>query len=115
MKKLLVSLLLYMILISGNFLFSFPFITISVVNAERETPPYAKWSSLAMKKTKEKYPNAQIVDYLHIGRDKGTNSSTEKFKLWLKENSKEFGVYVNIEFDTETERVLNITFKETSR
>ncbi|WP_157273143.1 DUF3889 domain-containing protein [Neobacillus bataviensis] len=82
---------------------------------QKPVPPYAKFGTLAMEKTHEKYPNAKIIDYLHIGRITGSQSSTEKFKLWLKDNSKEFGVFVNIEFNNETGKVTNITFKETSR
>ena len=37
----------------------------SIVHAQ---PPYAKWGKLAVEKTKEKYPKAEIIDYLHIGR-----------------------------------------------
>ncbi|ANB58584.1 hypothetical protein GFC29_799 [Anoxybacillus sp. B7M1] len=83
--------------------------------AQTEMPPYAKWGRLALQKTKEKYPNAQIVDYLHIGRDQQANVTTEKFKLWLRTNQKEFGVFVNIQFNTATERVIGITFQETPR
>lgn len=82
---------------------------------QKPIPPYAKWSVLALKKTKEKYPNANIIDYLHIGKVTGPNTSTEKFKLWLKDNQKEFGVYVDIEFNNKTEAVINISFKETPR
>ncbi|MDM5188647.1 DUF3889 domain-containing protein [Bacillus sp. DX4.1] len=79
-------------------------------------PPYAKWGKLAVEKTKEKYPKAQIIDYLHIGRKPKTVSiTTEKFKLWLRENGKEYGVFVDVEFDTKTERFLKITFQKTSR
>jgi hypothetical protein len=85
------------------------------VNAEQEGPPHAKWGQIAMKKTKEKYPQANIIDYLYIGREKGANSSTEKFKLWLKENNNEFGVFVNIEFDNKTEQIIDIKFRETTR
>jgi hypothetical protein len=87
----------------------------SVVLAEKPVPSYAKWGTLAMKKTKERYPNAQIIDYLHVGKTSGPSSSTEKFKLWLKENQREFGVFVDIEFNKQTEKVINITFRETSR
>jgi hypothetical protein len=68
-----------------------------------------------MQKTKEKYPQAKIIDYLHIGRDKGENTSIEKFKLWLKQNNKEYGVYVNIIFDNKTEQIIDVKFKETTR
>lgn len=68
-----------------------------------------------MQKTKEKYPQANIIDYLHIGRDKGADTSVEKFKLWLKQNNKEFGVFVNIIFDNKTEQIIDVKFRETTR
>nr|WP_244440954.1 YqzG/YhdC family protein [Neobacillus jeddahensis] len=86
-----------------------------IVNAQKPIPPYAKWGTLAMKKTHERYPHADIIDYLHIGRRSGPRTSTERFKLWLKDNKKEFGVFINIEFNTQTEKVVKITFKETKK
>jgi hypothetical protein len=80
------------------------------------SPPYAKWGTLAIRETNKKYPNAKIVDYLHVGRQ--TVSSTtarETFKLWLKQGNREFGVYVRITFDTATERIQAIVFEETER
>ena len=82
---------------------------------ERPTPPYAKWGQIAMSRVKEKYPQAKIVDYQHIGRNTGTAVSTEKFKLWLKQGNKEFGVFVDITFDNKTEKITGIKFKETTR
>jgi hypothetical protein len=82
---------------------------------QKPIPPYAKWGALAMKETKEKYPNAQIIDYLHIGRESGAQTSTEKFKLWLRGQEKEFGVFVDIKFNNKTEKIENITFRETDR
>lgn len=77
------------------------------------TPPsYAKWGQVAVKTGMEKYPNAKIVDYLHIGRENRANSSIEKFKLWLKENGKEFGLFINIEFDPKNDRVIAINIRE---
>ncbi|RHW43604.1 DUF3889 domain-containing protein [Neobacillus notoginsengisoli] len=78
-------------------------------------PKYAKWSQIALLETKEKYPQAKIVDYLHIGRDKGENTSEEKFKLWLKQNNKEFGVSVTIIFDNKTEQMIDVKLRETTR
>lgn len=85
---------------------------IAYANTKLEVPSYAKWGKMAMQKTKEKYPNADIIDYLHVGRKKGEQTSVETFQLWLKEDQKEFGVKVDIEFANETERVINISFKE---
>jgi hypothetical protein len=82
---------------------------------QKPIPSYAKWGQMAVKETQKKYPNAQVVDYLHIGKVSGERSSTEKFKLWLKGTQKEFGVFVNIEFNNQTEKVINITYKETPR
>jgi hypothetical protein len=83
--------------------------------AEKAIPPYAKWGRLAMQKTKERYPNSDIVDYLHIGREVKGDVSIEKFKLWLKNNKKEFGVYITISFKTNTGDLLDIKFKETTK
>ncbi|WP_044748890.1 DUF3889 domain-containing protein [Bacillus alveayuensis] len=113
MEKSFVSLLLGMMFIFGNFS-TFPFTTINTVSAEREVPPYAKWGELAIEKTKEKYPNAQVIDYLHIGTETKANSTIEKFKLRLKENDKQFNVFVNIEFETVSEKVIDITFKQSA-
>lgn len=104
-------------LLFGLFWFGeYPLETNEVVAlAQQQAPPYAKWGQVAMKKTKERYPQANIIDYLHIGREKGPKNSTEKFKLWLKTDSKEFGVFVDITFENETEQIKDIKFRETTR
>lgn len=83
--------------------------------AQLEVPAYAKWGKLAMKETQSKYPNAKIIDYLHEYSESKDGSTTEKFKLWLKEDEKEFGVFIKITYITETEKVVNIEFQETTR
>jgi hypothetical protein len=87
----------------------------AILHAQQEIPSYAKWGSLAVRKTKERYPDAAIVDYLHIGKESGTKRSTEKFKLWLKRGGKEFGVFVDIEFETDNEKLIDVKFRETNR
>ncbi|MCA1053772.1 YqzG/YhdC family protein [Rossellomorea aquimaris] len=107
----------------GFILISMIVLSIHVPNAAAENldsigvtvPSYAKWGRIAMQKTKERYPEAQIVDYLHIGREDSDGYSTEKFKLWLKGSNKEFGVLINIRFDSKTEELKQISFKEVSR
>jgi hypothetical protein len=113
LRKLLIGLLVTIGLVSTIVT---PMKFTDVANAQQKPiPHYAKWGTLAMEKTQEKYPNAKIIDYLHIGRITGSHSSTENFKLWLKENSREFGVFVHIEFNNKTEKVMRITFKETTK
>jgi len=87
----------------------------TLAHTKQETPSYAKWGRVAMQETQTKYPNAKIIDYLHEGSESKGDSTIEKFKLWLKEPEKEYGVLVRIEFNTETEKVVNITFEETSK
>ncbi|MFD2043712.1 DUF3889 domain-containing protein [Ornithinibacillus salinisoli] len=112
MKLLISILLVFGILLFGN---SSILDINKIIIAEKETPPYAKWGQIAMKKTKEQYPQAEIIDYLHIGREKGTEYSIEKFKLWLKKDSGEFGVFVDIKFNNETEQIIDIKYRKTTR
>lgn len=87
----------------------------TIAQIQEEISTYAKWGQLAVKETHEKYPNANIIDYLHEGSESKGESTIEKFKLWLKEEDKEFGVFVRIEYATKTEKVIHIEFRETSR
>ena len=84
-------------------------------NVQQEIPAYAKWSKIAIKETQLKYPNADIIDYLHEGSESSGDSTIEKFKLWLKDHNKEFGVFVTITYITESEEIVNIEFQETVR
>ena len=78
-------------------------------------PAYAKWGRMAMQNIMAKYPKADVIDYLHIGREVGTVTSVEKFKLWLRaEDNREFGVYVDITFNNQTEEVVDIKYTETN-
>lgn len=80
-----------------------------------DEPAYAKWGRVAMTETKAKFPEAEIIDYLHVGRENGLNISKEIFKLWLKDKQKEFGVFVHISFHNQTEKMIDITFQVTDR
>ncbi|MER2172525.1 MAG: DUF3889 domain-containing protein, partial [Psychrobacillus psychrodurans] len=40
------------------------------------------------------------------------SSTIEKFKLWLKDSGKEFGVSVRIEYITDTDELVNIQIQE---
>ncbi|SDP76473.1 Protein of unknown function [Litchfieldia salsa] len=81
---------------------------------KKPVPNYAKWGVLAMKETQKRYPMADIKDYQHIWREDKKNGTTiERFKLWLKQDNKEFGLYVTFTFDTKTEELKDILFVET--
>ncbi|WP_432360960.1 YqzG/YhdC family protein [Sporosarcina sp. UB5] len=89
--------------------------TPSITSAQVQEPAYAKWGLLAVKETKQKYPNANVIDYLHIGSETKGDTTIEKFKLWLKDDRHEFGVFVNITFNTKTGQFIKIDFRETDR
>jgi len=73
-----------------------------------------KTKVIAMQETMEKYPQAQIIDYLHVGRKiKTPTTSEETFKLLLQEGNRVWALLVHIEFEPKTEKVLNIRFEET--
>ncbi|MBM6601944.1 DUF3889 domain-containing protein [Priestia megaterium] len=80
--------------------------------ADKAIPSYAKWGKIAIKKTKEEYPNAKIYDYLHVKRQQKGQYSIETFKLWLSENNNKFEVMVHIKFETTTERILNVSIQK---
>lgn len=87
----------------------------TLTQQHQQTPAYAKWGALAVKETKQKYPDANIVDYLHIGSETKDDTTIEKFKLWLKDDQREFGVIIHITFTTETGDIIKIEFQETDR
>ncbi|WP_010098349.1 DUF3889 domain-containing protein [Ornithinibacillus scapharcae] len=111
MRKAIISLICCSIFSAGIFIIQQP---INVVTAQNTNPSYAKWGRLAMQKVHEKYPNANIVDYFHVGRKKGAETSTETFKLWLEAPDKEFGIFIDITFTNDTEEVVDIGFREVS-
>ncbi len=78
-------------------------------------PPYAKWGRMAVQETMKKYPQAEIVDYLHVGRiNKTATTSEETFKLLLQQGNRRWAVFVRIEFEKESERVVAVRFEETT-
>lgn len=87
----------------------------SYTYAQDQEPAYAKWGKLAVKETQTKYPHATIIDYLHIGSEIKEDTTIERFKLWMKDDSKEFGVFINIKYTTVTGKLVNVEFQETSR
>lgn len=87
----------------------------SIAHTQEEIPAYAKWGRLAVKEVQSKYPDATVIDYLHEGSETKGDTTIEKFKLWLKDSDKEFGVFVHITYTTETEEIVNVEFQETTR
>ncbi|WP_269320498.1 YqzG/YhdC family protein [Alicyclobacillus macrosporangiidus] len=79
-------------------------------------PAYAPWGRMAMRIVQNRYPNAAIVDYLHVGRrNLSATQAQETFKLWLRQGKQEFGVYVTITFNPKTQRVLRTDLRRTAR
>ena len=78
--------------------------------------PYTEWGQYALAQAQKRYPSYAIVDYLHVGRTTYTSTYVkETFKFWLKRGQTEFGVYVKVYFDPNTNHVTRILFCETDR
>lgn len=77
-------------------------------------PDYARWGRIAVQETIKRY-QASVLDYLHMGRQEVSPTvAEEKFKLWVKQGTREFGVLVTVRFNPKTNEQLSISFKETS-
>ncbi|WP_217595093.1 DUF3889 domain-containing protein [Cohnella sp. GbtcB17] len=84
--------------------------------ADAADTTYHKWSLIAIKETKLKYPKAALVDYSHIGRTQLEGGlCEEKFKLWLRQADREFGVYVTVRFNDAEDRLVSVDMRETPR
>ncbi len=87
----------------------------SAAYGQTAQPEYAKWGIVAMEAAKAKY-GVPIVDYLHLGRfPAAPGAAEERFKLWLKDDSREFGVIVSVQFYTANDRLITVKFRETDR
>ncbi|WP_179280992.1 DUF3889 domain-containing protein [Paenibacillus sp. XY044] len=76
-------------------------------------PPYAKWGLIAVKEAQKKY-NSEISDYQHIGRiNLSPTEAEETFKLLLNRQGAPAAVIVTVRFNTVTERLITIKFRET--
>jgi hypothetical protein len=100
--------------ILGIFLLLLAVSNTTIANAQQEIPAHAQWGKVAIKETQVKYPQAKIIDYLHEGSEVNEDSTIEKYKLWLKQSDKEFGVHVRIQYVTNTNKVEKIEIQETT-
>lgn len=98
--------------ILGIFLVLFAVRNSTIAYAQQEIPAHAQWGKVVIKEAQAKYPQAKILDYLHEGSEVNGDSTIEKFKLWLKQSDKEFGVHVRIKYVTNTNKVVKIEFQE---
>jgi hypothetical protein len=79
-------------------------------------PEYAKWGKIAVKQTELRYPQADVVDYKHIGRDDVSGTvAAENFEFNLKQGDREWKVNVRVEFNKDTEQIQSISFEEVNR
>lgn len=76
-------------------------------------PGYAKWGRLAMEETAKAYEGASIIDYKYEGRtDRGHGLAEERFRLWLRQGEREFGVRVTISVEVASDTSRGVKFEE---
>ncbi|OMF36831.1 hypothetical protein BK133_08695 [Paenibacillus sp. FSL H8-0548] len=98
------------------------FILLSLAHTEVRTadesalyaePSYGKWGKLAIEETSRVYHNASIIDYKHEGRKVlKEGQAVETFVLWLRKDTKEFGVRVSITFQTSSDQLVHLEMNE---
>ena len=87
----------------------------STVQAQQKSRPTQNGERSPLKKPKQNtLTQILLTTCMKVVKLEG-NSTIEKFKLWLRDGEKEFGVFVRIEYTTQTEAVVNIDLQETSR
>ncbi|MBB3126063.1 hypothetical protein FHS19_000717 [Paenibacillus rhizosphaerae] len=91
-------------------------LSLSLIIAEPDPsvdPPYAKWGLIAVKEAQKKY-NSEITDYLHVGRiNLSPTEAEETFKLLLSRQGMPAAVLATVRFNTVTERLISIKFRDT--
>lgn len=81
--------------------------------AAHAEPDYAQWGRIAVKAAAGQYPDAAITDYKHVGRTVLSDQlSREVFKLWLRQDRGEFGVYASVTFNHHSNAFISITWSQ---
>lgn len=68
---------------------------------------YGPWGMVGMERAKRRYPNAEIVDYQHIGRQ-----AAETFRYELQQNGRQWTVHAVVTFDPQTNQVVSVELLE---
>ncbi|HEY4390394.1 MAG TPA: DUF3889 domain-containing protein [Paenibacillus sp.] len=102
-----------MVSLTGTMFTSIALLFVLFTPVSAAVPEYAKWGTIAVKETQRHY-QADIIDYLHVGRTYLTsNKVEEKFKLWIRtKDGNEFGVYVYIQFNPFDDTTYTIRYEK---
>ncbi len=74
---------------------------------------YKKWSKIALSSVKEKYPDAELVDYKYDGREAvNEEESKDVFHVKGKQNNKPFIVKVDVVFNPKTGQLITVNISE---
>lgn len=85
----------------------------SEATAKHAEPSYAKWGKLALQETSNAYQDASILDYKYDGRHKlDHGQAEERFVLWVRKDSREFGVEVRIKINASSDELIQVGIKE---
>ncbi|WP_424162776.1 DUF3889 domain-containing protein [Bacillus amyloliquefaciens] len=86
--------------------------------AQAETVPYyavhhkSKWEKIAEKEAKKRYPLAQTLFIQKVWDRKRTDEAVKQYHLTLRDDAKEFGVFVTISFNPYSQKVNKIAVIE---
>ncbi|QOR65500.1 DUF3889 domain-containing protein [Cytobacillus suaedae] len=109
-KKIIVLLFIAMFL-SFHYTYVLPLEKVSAESGQLKEGE--KWGELAIKEVQEKYKGVLIKEYQYIWHEeKKDGTGIKRFKFLLRHFGKEFGVYVTISYDVQSEEVKEIQLME---
>ncbi|MCL6637331.1 MAG: YqzG/YhdC family protein [Alicyclobacillus sp.] len=82
----------------------------------KPVPAYAKWGRVAVAAAKKRYPGASVIDYQHLGGEtRPGGTAVERFKLWMRQGGREWGLWVDVVFQPRTQQVVAVHMRERQR
>jgi FKBP-type peptidyl-prolyl cis-trans isomerase (trigger factor) len=78
-----------------------------------EDVDYEKWSRIALSAVKEKYPEAQLVDYKYVKREAvNEEESKDVFHVKLKQKDEQFVANVDVVFNPKTGKLITVNIEK---
>lgn len=78
-----------------------------------EDVDYEKWSRIALSSVKEKYPEAQLIDYKYVKREEvNEEESKDIFHVKVKEKEEVFVANVDVVFNPKTGKLITVNVKK---
>lgn len=76
---------------------------------------YVQWAQDAEEQAASRFPDARKIDFLYVGcKSQSAMTKNYIYKYWMKDRSREFGVYVTLLVDIQLNKVIGSAVEETA-